>query len=198
MKNMVTKLKAFIIFLTINIQINNVLLLDKICNETSNKIEDVLPIIWTNLAWRNVHLKEFNLQTKADFHRKLINMSTIKSINLKISFSGHDKGLANDDSKLTLIFRCANDFNGFEYFISKRIPLTTMIIVSRTFLMDILLNYVKEIEMPTSFYIFDIERQVIFAWAATGTYSTHRTQKNFRLTLRLETIEQFNVFLTCL
>ena len=148
---MVTKVQILIIFLTINIQINNVLLLDKMCTETSSKIEDILPIVWTHLAWRNVHLMEFNLQTPADFYRNLMSISTRKSINLRISFPGPDKGLANDDSKLTLIFRCANDFNGFEYFINKRIPLTTMIIVSRTFLMDILLNYVKEIEMPTSF-----------------------------------------------
>ena len=173
---MVTKLQAFLIFLTINIQINNVFLLDKICTETSSEIENILPTVWTNLAWRNVHLKEFNLQTKADFHRKLMNMSTRKSINLRISFLGRDKGLANDDSKLTLVFRCANEFYGFENFIRKRIPLTTMIIVSKTFLTDILLNFFKDIELPTSFYFFDIERQVMFTLVFTGTYSTHKTQ----------------------
>ena len=159
---MVTKVQILIIFLTINIQVNNVLLLDKICTETSSKIEDILPIVWTNLAWRNVHLMEFNLQTQADFYKNLMSISTRKSINLRISFRGPDKGLENDDSKLTLVFRCANEFYGFESFIRKRVPLTTMIIVSRTFLTDNLLNYVKEIKMPTSFYFFDIERQVIF------------------------------------
>ena len=73
---MVSTAQILVIFLTINFQINNVLLLDKICTETSSEIENILPTVWTNLAWRNVHLKEFNLQTKADFHRKLMNMST--------------------------------------------------------------------------------------------------------------------------
>ena len=161
---MVSTAQILVIFLTINFQINNVLLLDKICTETSSKIENILPVVWTNLAWRNVHLKEFNLQTKSDFHRNLMNMSTRKSINLRISFLGPDKGLANDDSKLTLVFRSANEFYGFENFIRKRIPLTTLIIVSSTFLTDNLLNFFKEIKMPTSFYFFDIERQVIFKW----------------------------------
>ena len=158
---MVTKAQTFFLFLIVNIQLNHVLLLDTICTETSKKIEDILPIVWTNLAWRNVHLNELNLQTKADFHRNLMSISTRKSINLKISFLANKKGFSNDNSKLTLISRCDIDFYGFEHFITIRKPLTTMIFVSKTYLVESILSFVKEIKMPTSFFVFDYERQVI-------------------------------------
>ena len=158
---MITKAQALFLFLIFNTQINNVLLLNNICIEPSSKMEDILPNVWTNLAWRNVHLKELNIQTKADFHRNLISISTRNNINLKISVLAKDKGLSNDNSKLTLISRCEIDFYGFEHFLRIRKPMTTMIAVSGKFLEENFLNFVKEIKMPTAFYLLDIERQVI-------------------------------------
>ena len=158
---MITKAQALFLFLIFNTQINNVLLLNNICIEPSSKMEDILPNVWTNLAWRNVHLKELNLQTKADFHRNLMSISTRNNINLKISVLAKDKGLSNDNSKLTLISRCEKDFYGFEHFLRIRKPMTTMIAVSGKFLEENFLNFVKEIKMPTAFYLLDIERQVI-------------------------------------
>ena len=158
---MITKAQALFLFLFFNTQINNVLLLNNICIEPSSKMEDILPNVWTNLAWRNVHLKELNIQTKADFHRNLISISTRNNINLKISVLAKDKGLSNDNSKLTLISRCEIDFYGFEHFLRIRKPMTTMIAVSGKFLEENFLNFVKEIKMPTAFYLLDIERQVI-------------------------------------
>ena len=158
---MITKAQALFLFLIFNNQINNVLLLNNICIEPSSKMEDILPNVWTNLAWRNVHLKELNLQTKADFHRNLMSISTRNNINLKISVLAKDKGLSNDNSKLTLISRCEIDFHGFEHFLRIRKPMTTMIAISGKFLEENFLNFVKEIKMPTAFYLLDIERQVI-------------------------------------
>ena len=159
---MITKAQALFLFLIVNTQIYNVLLWDKICIEPSSQMEDILPIVWDTLAWRNVHLKELNLQTKADFHRHLMNISARKFINLKISILENNKGFSNDNSKLTLISRCESDFYELEYFIRIRKPMTTMIAISETFLEENLLNFVKEIKMPTAFYLLDIERQVIF------------------------------------
>ena len=158
---MITKAQGLFLFLIVNTQINNVLLLDNICIEPSSKMEDILPNVWTNLAWRNVHLKELNLQTKADFHRNLMSISTRNNINLKISVLAKDKGLSNDNSKLTLISRCEIDFYGFEHFLRIRKPMTTMIAISGKSLEENFLNFVKEIKMPTAFYLLDIERQVI-------------------------------------
>ena len=159
---MITKAYIFALFLIVNIQINHVLLSNNFCIETQNKMEDVLPNVWTNLAWWNVQLEELNLQTKADFHRNLMSISKRTNINLQISFSGNNKSFSNDNSRLTLLSRCETDFYGFEYFIRIRKPLTIMIVVSRTLFVENLLRFVKEIKMSTSFYFLDIERQVIY------------------------------------
>ena len=159
---MVTKAQTLYFFLIVNVQLNHVLLLDTICTDTSSTLEDILPTIWTSLAWRNVHLKELNLETKADFHNNLMSISTRKNINLKISFLANNKVFSNGNSKLTLISRCDNDFYGFENFIRIQKPFTTMIFVSRTYLVENILSFVKEIKMPTSFFVFDNERQAVF------------------------------------
>ena len=159
---MVTKAQIFALILIVNIQINHVLLFNKICVETGKDVEDVLHNVWTNLAWWNVRLEELNLQAKADFHSNLMVISTRKNISLQISFTENTKGFSNDASRLTLLSRCETDFYGFEHFIRIRKPLTIMIVVLRTLLVENLLRFFKEIKMSTSFYFLDIERQVIY------------------------------------
>ena len=158
MVSTVPKTLTFYIF--VFFQIKSALLLDILCTETWDTIEDVLPNVWSNLAWGNVQLEELNLQDSTDFHKNLMSIATRKDINLGISFLGNGKHYANDDRKVTLISRCELDFYGFEQFVRMRKPLTTMIVVSRTFLADNILNYMKKIKIPTSFYFLDVERQV--------------------------------------
>ena len=158
MVSTVPKTLTFYIF--VFFQIKSALLLDIFCTETWDTIEDVLPNVWSNLAWGNVQLEELNLQDSTDFHKNLMSIATRKDINLGISFLGNGKHYANDDRKVTLISRCELDFYGFEQFVRMRKPLTTMIVVSRTFLADNILNYMKKIKIPTSFYFLDVERQV--------------------------------------
>ena len=132
------------------------------CLTNSENISNVLPKIWSNLAWNEVTLLEVTSNQFAEY-KSLIIESSKQNINLKIRFL--EKGQYNNEfleksisSKMTLISRCNNNHQDFEFFIKSRRPLSTLIAVTENCLTKKKKYFLKILNATTSFYFLDYER----------------------------------------
>jgi hypothetical protein len=151
--------KSLLSLLVVLAVLVHVSLCDINCLETSKNILQVLPKVWSSLAWNNVTLCESSRDRFSDFHKKLMKESSRNNVNLRIRFFGDDQEQCL--GKKTFILRCNNtndDYQDLEILIKSGSPLSTLIAVTQNSLTEELKHFLIQLNVTTSVYLINIEQ----------------------------------------